>query len=211
MKSRGTQARNTHSRPHTRADLHTFLTPSLGSPPPHTLLTNPIHTDATFEDGIMHVTGHAAIAAQFCALPAAFKAIAITATAPPRIETGFGGASGGPEPQVVSVSLPTQQAFKLRGPFPLNLTLQVDTRLALDPAGKVARHTDAWRRVGIPGCGGRTLPLPGGALAPAPLRALNGTLSTRLLRLAGFGKGGAGGGGPTGAAVAGGNARAHQD
>jgi hypothetical protein len=192
---------HTHAHPKTPRSLSSLI---------HPLTPHPHHAqkkkDATFEDGLMRVAGHPAIEAQFAALPSLFSSIAITATGAPAVEAA-GSVAGGPpaaSPSPSAVTVPTTQAFTLRGPLPLTLTLDVDTRLTLDQAtGKVVRHADAWKRVRLPG--GRTLPLPGHTLVPGGwLRSFNGSLTTRLLRLGGWGKGGGGGTGPAGAAVGGG-------
>lgn len=174
----------------------------------------------------MHVHGHDDIAAQFAALPSLFKAVAITATGPPRVEYGPGPDGGArpatartraaapahPPPPPSAITIPNTQTYTLRGPLPLSTTLEVETTLWVDPASRrVTAHHDGWKAVRVRALGGeRRVPL---LAAPRPVRAVSGSLTSRLLRLGGWGKVGGGERAPAGAVATGGGGspRVHQD
>ena len=167
---------------------------------------------ATFEDGVLRVTGSPAIAAQFSALSSLFSSVVITARCPPAItyagDGGGGdrdrsatraGVGGGGQPPPTRIVQPTTQAFTLWGALPATVTLEVDICLTCDPAtGRIVAHHDVWRGVtGLPAfLRVRRLPL---VCPPGPLRSLNGRITTALLRAAGYGT--AGTEGPAGAAT----------
>lgn len=147
------------------------------------------NADATFEDGIMAVKGVSSVAAQFSALSAVFSTVTITAKAPPILTFADRPTTrhGGPPQIPATITLLTTQAFTTRG-IPVTLTIEADIHLELDPAsGRIIKHHDKWHGVvDLPAfLRVRRLPL---VSPPRPLRAVNGFLSTTLLRLAGYGK-----------------------
>ena len=178
--------------------------------------THTLISDATFADGIMIARGPASIAAQFAALATLFKHASVTADEPPSFTYGTDegparatrtAAVGAGQAIPTSITLPNTQAFTLKGPLPLHLVLDVTTTLTLDPAtGRISRHVDAWQNIHLPPWFMRIRRLPLFA-APSPIRAVNGWVSSSLLKLAGHGKM-TGSAAPAGAATAG---RAHQE